>query len=441
MHVPANPPNFAELHRNTSPDTLVRALEATRSSLSGPYFHWDELRHREPPEGLSHHEWWHALKTLRLIAARPLPLTDATGNPFTYSLPDVALQGFHKLDQLAAGRLAMDERVTNPSLRDRYIVSSLMEEAITSSQLEGASTSRQVAREMLRSGRRPRTKSEQMILNNYLAMDYIRERRQEQLTPELVRELHSVVVEATLDDPRAAGKLQLPGEARVQVWGPEGELLHTPPPAEQLPERLAALCRFANGEPTGAFLPPAARAILVHFWLAYDHPFVDGNGRTARALFYWTMLSQDYWLAEFLTISRILRDAPARYARSFLYTETDDRDATYFIVYQLEVVLRAIDELGRYLRRKVAEVSELESLLRSSAPFNHRQLALLSHALRRPDAVYTFDSHRRSHNVTYQTARTDLLNLEARGLLVRRNAGRAHHFVPVNDLPARLRGR
>ena len=68
---------------------------------------------------------------------------------------------------------------------------------------------------------------------------------------------------------------------------------------------------------------PVLRATLpaIHFMVGYDHYFEDGNGRTARAFFYWSMLRQGYWLAEFLSISRVLRAAPARYARSFLLTE------------------------------------------------------------------------------------------------------------------------
>lgn len=58
------------------------------------------------------------------------------------------------------------------------------------------------------------------------------------------------------------------------------------------------------------------RAILLHFWLAYDHPFEDGNGRTARSLFYWYMRTQGYWLVEYLLISNILRKAPAQYTRA-----------------------------------------------------------------------------------------------------------------------------
>ena len=125
------------------------------------------------------------------------------------------------------------------------------------------------------------------------------------------------------------------------------------------------------------------RAIVAHFMLAYDHPFVDGNGRTARLLFYWSMLSQDYWLAEFLPISRLLAKAPAQYARSFLHSEQDDGDLTYFVLYQLGIIQRAITDLHEYLDRKVAEMRRLRNALAAmSRQFNHRQLALLEHAIR-----------------------------------------------------------
>jgi len=103
--------------------------------------------------------------------------------------------------------------------------------------------------------------------------------------------------------------------------------------------------RIGSSQSSGElFIPPIIRAILLHFTLAYDHPFVDGNGRVARALFYWSALSGGYRLLEFVSISRVLRQAPAKYARSYLFTETDDSDVTYFIVHRLATVIRAIDE-------------------------------------------------------------------------------------------------
>jgi Fic family protein len=440
LKVPMDAPEFHDLIAEMATEQMRRVLSGDiKPNQDGKYLHWDEVRFRTPPEGLNHREWWLGIKYARASMSHPLPLKDADGRTFTYSMPDPVLERLHKIDQRASGRIQISELVTNPSTRDRYVVSSLMEEAITSSQLEGATTSRLVAREMIASGRAPRDKSERMILNNYYAMDFVRQNQREQITPELIRELHTLVTDKTLDDPTAAGRLQLPGEKRVQVISPEGEVLHTPPPADQLPERMEALCKFANGEEQEGFLHPVIRAVIVHFWLAYDHPFSDGNGRTARALFYWSMLRDGYWLAEFLTISRILTNAPSQYARSFMYTETDAGDTTYFILYNLRVIIRAIQELHEYLQRKMAEVKKIERLIKNKTEFNRRQLDLLGHALRNPGAMYTVESHRSSHNVTKQTARTDLQKLEQRELLARGVLGKAYYYVSPEDLPERLR--
>jgi Fic family protein len=313
-----------------------------------------------------------------------------------------------------------------------------MEEAIASSQLEGASTTRRVAKEMLRTGRGPRDISERMILNNYRAIMRVGTLRDEPLTPERVLELHRIVTDGTLEDPDSGGRLQRPGEERVAVYDPaDNTLLHAPPPADQLPDRLEQLCRFANGDPPEPFIHPVIRAIVVHLWLAYDHPFEDGNGRTARALFYWVMASQGYWLTEYLSISRLLNRAPAQYRRAFLLTETDELDATYFIAYQLEIVIRSIEELHSYLRSKMRELQQTERLLRRSG-LNHRQLALLGHALRHPDADYTYQSHAMSHRVVRQSARRDLLELADEGYLQQRRVGRTVHFRPVENLAERV---
>jgi Fic family protein len=192
-----------------------------------------------------------------------------------------------------------------------------------------------------------------------------------------------------------------------------------------------------NGKPDQTFIHPVLRAIVVHLWLAYDHPFEDGNGRTARALFYWVMASQGYLLTEYLSISRVLNAARAKYRRSFLLTETDDLDATYFILYQLEVIVRAIDDLHEHLRHRMRELRETEEVLRRS-DLNHRQLALLGYALRHPDADFTYVSHASSHRVVRQSARRDLLELVDKGFLLPRRIGRAMHFRPVPDLHDRL---
>jgi Fic family protein len=212
--------------------------------------------------------------------------------------------------------------------------------------------------------------------------------------------------------------MQTPADERIHVGSnATGEILHTPPSADQLDARLVRLCAFANARDGGEFLHPVIRAIVLHLWLGYDHPFEDGNGRVARALFYWAMLHHGYWLFELISISAILKRAPAQYGRSYLYTETDENDATYFILHQLDVITRALAAAEQYLEKKSRQIAEAEQVLRAHGEFNYRQLALLSHALRRRDAEFTVKSHQMSHKVAYATSRADLLDLVARGLL------------------------
>ena len=426
-------------HGHRLPQMLDKGFHPT---IDGRYLHWDRLRRLAPPEGLNHEEWWLGVKLSRWSQFRLLPLRDTGGRPFFFMLPDPVQEALHRIDRRLRGRIGISEAVVNPDLRDRFIIDSLIQEAITSSQLEGAATPRAVAEDMIRAGRRPRDRSERMILNNYRAMQALRGIRDQPLTPGGVLGLHTTLMSDTLDDPEAAGRVQRPGDERVRVVDHRDQrVLHTPPPAEELPDRLDAMIRFANqGPDDGRFLHPVIRAVVLHFWLAYEHPFEDGNGRTARALFYWSMLHHDYRLFEFLSISRKLVEAPGRYARAFLHTESDGNDLTYFIVHQSDVILRALDDLDACIERRIEETREVEERLRHASDLNHRQLALLAHAIRHPGSACTIREHRTSHGVAYATARADLLRLAELGLLDRRREGKKTNvFHAPPDLEERIR--
>ncbi|MBB5207908.1 Fic family protein [Chiayiivirga flava] len=407
------------------------------------YEHWDHLRHLTPPDGLHIEEWWLGIKLARNALKKELPLHDKTGIPFSIALSDSIQRRLFLVARDAAGALQGTDAMSSGTVRERYLIRSLMEEAMTSSQLEGASTTTPIAKDMLRSGRPPRDHGERMIANNYAAMRELMRWRDQPLTPTTIFEIHRLLTDGTLDNADDAGRFRTEHEDIAVLDHATGTVLHVPPPAAELPARLQALCDFANqGDDGEHFVHPVIRAILIHFMIGYDHPFVDGNGRTARALFYWSMLRAGFWMTEYFSISSILRKAPSQYVRAYLHTESDEGDTTYFVDHQLDVLLKAIEGVRAYIARKQRAQRDAETLLKPGSKLarqlNHRQRALLLNALKHPEKTFTIAMHRQAHDIVYQTARADLLGLVKAKLMRQHKQGKAHVFVARPDLSEKL---
>lgn len=439
MKMPQSPPRLHDIARAAAPERLIEIIGSGSPLIDGKYLHWDEMRHRESPDGLSLDEWWLITKSARSTSSEALPLEQKDGTPFSLVYVAPLRRRLHEIDQsFGVGHMpSVADGGIDVHGRRHFLVSSLIEEAIRSSQLEGASTTRAKAKEMIRSRKEPADRGERMILNNFHAMETVESLAEEPLSKEVIFELHSILTDGTIDDPSAAGTFRRREDQIVVELINSVDTAHVPPPATELPERLDALVRFANGASTEDWIHPVLRAVILHFMVGYDHPFVDGNGRVARALFYWSMIRHGYPQVKYLSISQILRDAPARYQRAYLFTETDGGDLTYFVLHQLDVLLRSIRSLEAYVARKLQTAREVEERLRGIPDLNHRQLALLAHALRHPGHGYTVKSHQRSHRVAPNTARSDLEDLVDRDLLLKSKRGRAYVYVAPRDLEAR----
>lgn len=408
-------------------DRLALArLTQVKEPNADDYLHWDVLRRKEPkPEGFSYELWWTGLKIQRSVNRTSIPeLVDANDLPFSFAYKphDYLEEQIHRIDMTMGGNLVgtgFPEVSTEE--RDRYVVSSLVHEAITSSQLEGALTTREDAKQMLQTKRSPKDLNERMILNNYLTMREIHEWKSEPLSVELILKLHRMVTNQCIEKEEASGRFRLPSEECSVMDPVTGEVYHKPPAASDLLQQMEALCAFANVEQGGShgFVHPVVRAIIVHFWLAYVHPFVDGNGRTARALFYWCMLRYGYWMFEYVSISGEILKARKQYYRAFLYTENDENDLNYFIVNQVKMVDRSITSLNNYITRKRAESDKLWSITDDRFDLNMRQRELVAHALKKPRQIYTITGHENWHEVSKSAARKDLMGLVDYGLLIK----------------------
>ena len=381
---------------STDPESIELSNEYNRR-----YLHWDEIQYREcgryGPLNL-----WYLMKICRNSTSVHI---DFPGMRISYNLPESFHRQLHGIDMsLSTGFLPAAKMDENRKMM--YAVSSMMEESIASSQIEGASTTTKVAKNMLRSNRKPKDRSEQMILNNYNAMQFIRSRAESPLSLDLIKELHSIISHDTLEEQQYEGNFR--SVDTIAVTDPiTEEVFHQPVPSDVIEPMLTALCDFTNSYKT--FIHPIVKGIIIHFMMAYIHPFMDGNGRVSRSLFYWFTMKNGYGLMEYLSISKAIKEHRGNYDMAYLLSETDDNDITYFIRYNLEIITKSMEIFSDYLDRKIREQEEALENIRLYG-LSTRQEDILAEMIQsgEPFTVYELSS---MFNTQAQNIRKDLIVL------------------------------
>ncbi len=394
------------------------------------YPYYEKWKYKSKDWGVSPEKVWSAVKSSRYkktnIAFSSKPVIN-----LSFSNPSVVQEYLHKLDLNLGGTLQSGSLIPEQE-KNSYLLSSIMEEAIASSQIEGAATTRRIAKEMLEKNQAPINKSQQMIYNNYITMKWIVENKETELTKKVLLQIHKLITNSTLENPVYEGQLR--DNDNIRIVDETSEIFYIPPSHEHLNELVKQFLKIANDKDNQrSFIHPILKGILIHFLIGYIHPFVDGNGRTARALFYWYLIKKGYWLIEYMSVSRIILKAKSQYARAYLHTEYDDNDLTYFFIYNLKCISDALEELKSYIDRKVKEKNTTIQLLKNHN-FNERQLFVLQDLLKDPNQYFTARQIETKFAVSNQTARTDLLKLVDEKLLVQRNIGRLMTFFGVENL-------
>lgn len=398
---------------------MYSQLEPLIDKINDKYEYWDSVKHKQRPEACSAEQLWGFVKLSRLL--KNVNIWDKYG--IHLSITDNMLRACHEFDMNFGGFWG-SESILQTQEKERYLVSSLMEEAISSSQMEGAATTRVVAKEMLRKKITPKNKSQQMIVNNYTTIQYIVAHRDEPLSQEGLLHIHRLMTEKAIDNPDAAGRFRDNDEVVVADIM-ENEIVHRPPSYKEIPAFVNTLCAIFNrGDSSRAFIHPIIRGIIIHFMVAYMHPFVDGNGRTARALFYWYMLKEKYWMTEYLSISRIIAKSKKSYEKSFRYAELDNNDIGYFVTYNLDVLQKAFQQLQLYIQRKTAEKEASADYMRLGN-INERQAQIIQMYVDKPKEIHTIKDFEIRFSVTAMTAKRDVMGLVNRRIL---------EEIPINKI-------
>jgi Fic family protein len=405
------------------------------SRANEEYFSWGDIKNRIPRgSNVKAEDVWAYVKIGRSINYQLSPFQDKNGTPFQYWIPPCLYRLISEVDRWTGGTLIS----AFPGLptKERYIIRSLMDESIASSRLEGASTEYRVAKEMLRTGRGPNDKNEQMIVNNWNAMRFIREKAESPLSIEMLLKIQEILTDNTLEHPEDSGRFR---EGDVDVVYRD-EVVHRAPGAELVQPHMGRLCAFANDNQSREWIHPVIKGVMLHFWIGYIHPFGDGNGRTARAVMYWYLLNQGRELFQYLSISKHFLRSPGQYVKSYVNSEKDDNDLTYFLIYNLNAIRFGLDELRNYLQEKQDEIASANKLLRATRGLNERQKSIIFHALQHPDTTYTIEAHKNSLGISYQTARNDLLSLSKKGFFkVEKEGPKRLLFLPIDRMLEKLR--
>lgn len=380
------------------------------NKVNETFEYWDTIKYKRCPEGCTPQQLWTYVK-----AARVKSMMSVWGKyGISLTLTNQMQRMCHEID-MNWGRSWGTDSIIGDENKEQYLVGSLMEEAIYSSQMEGAATTRKVAKEMLRKKMTPKDKSQQMISNNYQTIQFIVSHKDVPLTPELLLQIHQLMTEHTMQNPQDSGCFRRNNDVVVEN-GITHETVHTPPTFEEIPNFVEDLCLFFNEKDAPQFIHPIIRGIIIHFMVAYVHPFADGNGRTARALFYWYMLKQGYWLTEYLSISRVISKSKKSYEKAFLYTESDGMDMGYFVAYNMRVLQQSFKQLQDYIKRKQEEKRAANSFLRIGN-INTRQAQIIKMFADDSNLVVTIADLQAQFLVSPTTAKADVVGLINMGLL------------------------
>lgn len=372
--------------------------------------YWDTVKYKKCPPDCTPTDLWTYVKAARIKSA--ITVWEKYG--VSLSLTNNMQKKCHEIDMNWGGSWGTDATIDSKT-KEKYLVSSLMEEAIYSSMMEGASTTRKVAKEMLRKKVAPKDKSQQMIHNNYQTIQFIIAHKNEPLTEDLLLHIHRLMTENTMLSPDDAGRFRTNNDVVVEN-GITHETVHTPPSYDEIPQFINDLCLFFNQNDDKQFIHPIIRGIIIHFMISYIHPFADGNGRTARAMFYWYMLRKGYWLTEYLSISRVIAKSKKSYEKAFLYAEADQMDIGYFVAYNLRVLEQSFQQLQNYIKRKQSEKNDA-LILMQIGDINERQAQIIKHFDTSPNAMLTIKDIQTKFMISPTTAKADVTRLVKRGIL------------------------
>lgn len=336
---------------------------------------------------------------------------------FWFFPSDSILLKINNIEQLGSSLFRDSEQ---KNVKNNLVINSLIEESISSAIYEGANSSRAKAKRLIASNKSANNKDEMMLLNNYHTMLWIKENLILSIDAELIKKIHSIVTAGTFDgdDVNFYGKFR---NDAVIVGNHEGVDHNSIPNA--LNDVISII---SNTQRT--IISPILKGIILHYFIAYIHPFFDGNGRTARALFYFKTMKNDLKFMELLSISSHLEKSNRKYETSFDLVKEHDLDMTYFIDFCLDSLSYSLTQI----QRKMDYLSKIETKIGSHFKLHPNQIKLLQKMSLNKYVLVDIEDYAKMIGKSREISRLQLKDLYEKKILKQRPDKRKTKYL-IND--------
>lgn len=298
----------------------------------------------------------------------------------------------------------------------RGAVGAAEEEIYYSLEIENIDTSRESVRRIL-AGYAPEDASEERIYGMKQGMQFISDYHNE-INEENLYKLYRMTIGNYLEPENRLPDGSFYRNDAVYVIG--GKKTHKGLDSKLLPEYMKALMIFINTE---SDIDDLAKAAIIHFYIAYIHPYFDGNGRIARLVQLWYLVQRGYPSAMLVSFSALIMESRRLYYKAYTLIEQNAEisgivDVTPFVLYFAQNVYNRLSQAmpGQYTMDEFAN-----ALLRGDV--TEKEHDLWDYARNRYNEQWfsTKELEKDYGKAAYGTIRTFVQKFNAMGLMECRN--------------------
>lgn len=406
--------------KNKLNENVINRIHAAHRN---EYPYWDKIKYLVHSESESE-VFWGSIKLLREMTKKQTQIKSKNNKTFTYSK---MLTIENTLKTIDFNRFIKKNFSLTDDQKNELIEKNCLAESIAAVRIEGVDISQTEARKLLRGQVSPNTMVEHLIVNMYQEMRAISiNSSRGEMSIELLMNLHKNLLKKAVSEDDL-GRFRTRDE-HVVIMKNEKEIAFEPPDIDFIEDQIQGFCDYANNRDKSKDIHPVTKAILLHFWLIYLHPFKDGSVRIARVIFYCYLMKNGYEdFIQYISLSHAISKSQISYANAFIYSVQDDEDVSYFIDYNLKRIADAFSTFENNVKKEKEGSKEVIKYYQYN--LNKRQLRFVKELENYPEVHGSITAYMALNKISRRTAEYDFRQLIDQKIITKEKTGRKVYFA------------